>query len=177
MAPSKAERLKNRRAGAIKLTQPWAVNAHAAARHRGNRPEHAASVGEGGRFLRRSARLRMVTDTRRLAGPTGTPKLRMRIETMVHRGKESVKRPPARASAKGSPAAKPESGKADVAKSDLTQRLEARTKALENERDLLKAELEAARERIASLEESRSVVANRIDGVIESLHGIVDGNE
>lgn len=97
---------------------------------------------------------------------------------MAQRGKENVKRPSARAGAKGPQVAKTEPAKpAEAARSDVVQRLEARAKALESERDLLKAELEAARQRIASLEESRSAVASRIDWVIESLHGIVDGNE
>ena len=51
---------------------------------------------------------------------------------------------------------------------------EERIKALERERDDLKGELDAARQRIAALEESRSVVASRIDWVIESLSGVVD---
>lgn len=51
---------------------------------------------------------------------------------------------------------------------------ETRVKALEQERDRLQAELEAARQRIAALEESRSAVASRIDWVIESLGAVVD---
>ena len=53
-------------------------------------------------------------------------------------------------------------------------RLETRIKALEQERDRLKSDLEAARLRIAALEESRSAVANRIDWVIERLGGVVE---
>jgi hypothetical protein len=45
---------------------------------------------------------------------------------------------------------------------------------LERERDALKSELEAARARIASLEESRRQAANRIDWVIDALHGLID---
>lgn len=56
--------------------------------------------------------------------------------------------------------------------SDVVQRLEARTKALERERDALKAELELARARVAVLEESRSQAVNRIDWVIDSLHNL-----
>jgi chromosome segregation ATPase len=59
---------------------------------------------------------------------------------------------------------------------EAMQRLEARAKALERERDGLKAEIEAARARIATLEESRSQVVNRIDWVIDSLHTLVDRN-
>ena len=50
----------------------------------------------------------------------------------------------------------------------------SRVKALEDECARVKAELEAARIRIAALEESRSAVASRIDWVIESLNGIVE---
>jgi hypothetical protein len=54
---------------------------------------------------------------------------------------------------------------------------DARIKALEQERDGLKGELDAARQRIAALEESRSAVASRIDWVIESLNGVVDRDD
>ncbi len=80
---------------------------------------------------------------------------------MVQRAKEKVKRPSGRA--KEQPAA--------------AQSPETRVKALERERDMLKAELESARQKIAALEESRSAVANRIDWVIESLSGVVDRND
>ncbi|AHB50115.1 hypothetical protein W911_08380 [Hyphomicrobium nitrativorans NL23] len=53
-------------------------------------------------------------------------------------------------------------------------RLETRIKSLEQERDRLKSDLEAAHMRIAALEESRSAVANRIDWVIERLGGVVE---
>jgi uncharacterized coiled-coil DUF342 family protein len=56
---------------------------------------------------------------------------------------------------------------------DTVQRLESRTKALELERDGLRAELEAARARIGSLEQARDQVVTRIDGMINSLHGVV----
>ena len=78
---------------------------------------------------------------------------------MAQRTKEKVKRPASRLKAPAPAAAT--SGN-------------ARLKALEQERDGLKAELEAARQRIAALEESRSLVASRIDWVIESLTGVVD---
>jgi chromosome segregation ATPase len=83
---------------------------------------------------------------------------------MVHRDKENVKRAPSRAK------------EPRAASAAAPQRLETHVKALEQERDLLKAELEAARQRIASLEESRSAVASRIDWVIESLHGVIDAD-
>ncbi|MCC7253190.1 DUF4164 family protein [Hyphomicrobium sp.] len=54
---------------------------------------------------------------------------------------------------------------------------DTRVKTLEQERDRLKGELEAARQRIAALEESRSLVASRIDWVIESLSSVVDRSD
>lgn len=45
---------------------------------------------------------------------------------------------------------------------------------LEAERDRLKAELAAALERIARLEEARAQVVNRIDWVIDSLHTLIE---
>ena len=53
------------------------------------------------------------------------------------------------------------------------QRLESRTKALELERDGLKAELEAARARIGSLEIARDKVVGKIDGMLESLNSVI----
>lgn len=55
--------------------------------------------------------------------------------------------------------------------------IEERCKALERERDELKASLEAARERITALEESRGQIANRIDWVIESLQTLVENGD
>jgi outer membrane murein-binding lipoprotein Lpp len=78
---------------------------------------------------------------------------------MVQRVREKAKRPAGRP--------KEPSSSADV------QKLEARARTLEQERDGLKAELEAARQRIAALEENRTSVANRIDWIIESLQGVV----
>ncbi len=40
-----------------------------------------------------------------------------------------------------------------------------------------KPSLEAARGRIAALEESRNQIANRIDWVIESLQGLVENGD
>jgi hypothetical protein len=51
--------------------------------------------------------------------------------------------------------------------------LESRTKALELERDGLRAELEAARARIGSLEAARDKVVGKIDGMIDSLNSVV----
>lgn len=81
---------------------------------------------------------------------------------MVQRSREKVKRP---AGHLKEPLAAPAVGG------------EQRVKALEAERDRLQAELEAARQRIAALEESRSAVASRIDWVIESLSGVVDRDD
>jgi predicted nucleic acid-binding Zn-ribbon protein len=83
---------------------------------------------------------------------------------MVQRVKDKAKRPAGRAKEQASPA--PAIGPAD-----------ARVKALEQECERLRAELETARQRIAALEESRSAVASRIDWVIESLSGAVDRND
>lgn len=83
-------------------------------------------------------------------------------QRMAQRTKEKVKRASARPKVPPAPAA-----------SSAEQRL----KTLEQERDGLKSELEAARQRIAALEESRSLVASRIDWVIESLNGVVDRGE
>jgi uncharacterized coiled-coil DUF342 family protein len=48
-----------------------------------------------------------------------------------------------------------------------------RIKALEAERDRLKADLGEAEERIGRLEESRTEAVNRIDWVIDSLHNVL----
>jgi hypothetical protein len=55
---------------------------------------------------------------------------------------------------------------------DAALLLAERVAALEAERDGLLRELEAAKARIAALEEARSEVASRIDGVIASLGSI-----
>lgn len=81
---------------------------------------------------------------------------------MAQRPREKVKRP---------------SGRSKQQPAPVAGAPEQRVKALEQERDRLKGELEAARQRIAALEESRSLVASRIDWVIESLSGVVDRNE
>jgi predicted RNase H-like nuclease (RuvC/YqgF family) len=81
---------------------------------------------------------------------------------MAKREREKAKRPAARAS------------EGTQGMSEAMQRLEARAKVLELERDGLKSELEAARARIAMLEESRKKVANRIDWVIDSLHNLAE---
>jgi uncharacterized coiled-coil DUF342 family protein len=71
-------------------------------------------------------------------------------------------------SARQKPAASPAAG---------GRELEDRLKALERERDELKASLEAARGRITALEESRSQIANRIDWVIDSLQTLVENSD
>jgi chromosome segregation ATPase len=81
---------------------------------------------------------------------------------MAQRERDKVKRTVAR----------PAESTAGIA--DAVQRLEARARTLERERDGLRAELEAARARIAALEEAREEVVNRIDWVIDSLHNLVD---
>ncbi|HYD14845.1 MAG TPA: DUF4164 family protein [Hyphomicrobium sp.] len=82
---------------------------------------------------------------------------------MAQRAKEKAKQPAA--------------GRLKVPSAPAAATPEARIKALEQERDALKAELETARQRIATLEESRTAVASRIDWVIESLSGVVDRND
>lgn len=47
---------------------------------------------------------------------------------------------------------------------------------LEQERDELKAELEAARRRIAELETARAQVLDRIDWAIDSLHNVIESD-
>lgn len=47
---------------------------------------------------------------------------------------------------------------------------------LEQERDQLKAELEAARRRIAELEAARAQVLDRIDWAIDSLHNVIESD-
>jgi hypothetical protein len=80
------------------------------------------------------------------------------VDPMAQREREKAKRGVVRAN------------EAIAGASDAAQRM----KALERERDGLKVELEAARARIAVLEESRSQVVNRIDWVIDSLHNLTD---
>ncbi len=46
--------------------------------------------------------------------------------------------------------------------------------ALVRERDVLKAELEAAKARIAALEQQRDQIVNRIDWIIDSLHSLIE---
>ena len=60
------------------------------------------------------------------------------------------------------------------APSDKAERPEARIKALEQERDGLKAQLALAEARIAHLEESRVAVVNRIDWIIDSLQNGIE---
>jgi len=69
------------------------------------------------------------------------------------------------------PAARPEGTSDDL--NETVQRLENRTKSLELERDGLKAELEAARVRIAALEAARDQVVGKIDVMINSLNTVV----
>ena len=60
------------------------------------------------------------------------------------------------------------------AASEAKLKLETRIKALEKERERLKARLEVAGERTASLEQGRDDVVNRIDWVIDSLHNAIE---
>lgn len=56
---------------------------------------------------------------------------------------------------------------------DTVQRLEARARALELERDSLKTELEAAKARMKTLETARDQVVSKIDGMLNSLNAVV----
>jgi hypothetical protein len=58
--------------------------------------------------------------------------------------------------------------------SDSPERSASYIKALERERDRLKAQLQETKERLARLEESRTEVVNRIDWVIDSLHNVLE---
>jgi len=80
---------------------------------------------------------------------------------MVQPVKDKAKRPAAR------PAGA--SGASDSQEAGTLKALVSRVSALEAERDTLKRELEAARQRIVALEESRAEVASRIETVIGSL--------
>lgn len=100
---------------------------------------------------------------------------------MAQKTKEKAKRAPSRARAKTPTNKTPTKSKASAAASKASDgvgassgRLETRIKVLEQERDRLKSDLEAAHLRIAALEENRSTVANRIDWVIERLGGVVE---
>lgn len=53
-------------------------------------------------------------------------------------------------------------------------KLAARITSLEKERDRLKAQLDVAGARIASLEQGRDEAVNRIDWVIDSLHNAIE---
>jgi chromosome segregation ATPase len=72
----------------------------------------------------------------------------------------------------GARAAKP--GEAAAASEPRGTPAADRIAELEAERDRLKAELAAARERISRLEEARAQVVNRIDWVIDSLHTLIE---
>ena len=91
---------------------------------------------------------------------------------MAERGAKKPARKPARRSAgAGSPrrgAAAPPASRRSAA--DPATRIAE----LESERDRLAFELDTARERIRVLEERQSAVVKRIDGVIDSLHKLLD---
>lgn len=86
---------------------------------------------------------------------------------MAQREREkAVKRTPAAAAPRAKGAAAVPAAPAD--------RLETKIKALEQERDSLKAELEAAKLRLTALDQSRKQAADRIEWIIDSLHGLID---
>jgi uncharacterized protein (DUF3084 family) len=57
---------------------------------------------------------------------------------------------------------------------DPARRLESRIKALETERDQLKAELDVAVARARTLEDAHKQALNRIEWVIDSLQNALD---
>lgn len=54
------------------------------------------------------------------------------------------------------------------------KKLEAEAQALKKERDSLRAELTAAKKRIAELEAINEDAVNRIDWVLDSLHSLLE---
>jgi predicted nucleic acid-binding Zn-ribbon protein len=80
----------------------------------------------------------------------------------------SAKKPPSKAASKSR--AKPTPAKLTSA----VEKLEAKFKALQVERDKLKAELAEAHARIKKLEAQQTDAVNRIDWVIDSLHNLVE---
>lgn len=54
------------------------------------------------------------------------------------------------------------------------KKLEAEARALKTERDSLRAELTAAKKRIAELEAINEDAVNRIDWVLDSLHTLLE---
>lgn len=90
---------------------------------------------------------------------------------MSQRDKSRTKAPPAKKSV-----SRPAKTEAAVPPRDpAIAALEERVKALEAERSTLTAQLSEARARIAKLEAARTQVVNRIDWVIDSLKGLVEG--
>ncbi len=77
-------------------------------------------------------------------------------------------RPPAKAPSKA--AGKPAGAKL----TNAVEKLEAKFKVLQKERDALKKELAAANERIGQLEAQHTDAVNRIDWVIDSLHNLLE---
>lgn len=69
-------------------------------------------------------------------------------------------------------AAKPKSPPEDLGAA--VERLEGKVRALQDERDKLREELDEARRTIATLEASQTDAVNRIDWVIDSLHTLIE---
>lgn len=79
-----------------------------------------------------------------------------------------------RDSKKAKRSAAPRKATTSAGLSEAVQRLEARARVLESERDGLKAELELARAMITRLEERHGQVVTRIDWVIDSLRSAIE---
>lgn len=54
------------------------------------------------------------------------------------------------------------------------ERLEAKVKTLQSEKDALRKELAASKSRVKQLEEANTQAVNRIDWVIDSLHNLLE---
>ena len=98
--------------------------------------------------------------------------------TMAAREKSKAKRSSGNKSAQGKSTVRKSSGKrkAPEALTEAVARLEAELRALQAERDQLRAQLAAAKSQIAELEGMHTKAVDRIDWVIDSLHNVLEGN-
>ena len=89
------------------------------------------------------------------------------------RARKTVSKPAA-AKSSGKAAAKPAAKSASAKLATAVEKLEAKFKVMQKERDSLKDELAAATRRIKELEASQTDAVNRIDWVIDSLHNLLE---